>query len=412
MQNDCFPDATRGWKKSPISALAEQNRRYLVKKNHEYPFIEMASVGEDFRGILKIGTRRMEGSGLSRFSENDTLFAKITPCPENGKIAFVDHLPAPIGIGSTEFIVLSPREGTAPKYLFHLVCSDAVRGRATARMEGSTGRQRVPDDVFERQLLVPVPSPEEQAAIAKILDGVDAAVEAARQSISSSRDLEASLILDALEKQSAPARRLGEFVTDVRYGTSIAANERGWGHPTLRIPNVVGDQLSLADVTFVDLRPADVERLSLCEGDLLLVRTNGNPNYVGRSAVFRAPDKRVWVYASYLIRVRLKDDLLPEYVNVFLGSERGRRELLRRVTTSAGNHNINSNSIRLLSIPVPDDKDVQQDVVDIANAARAKVDAVSRRIRALETLKKSLMHDVFTGAVNVGRALCLEAKTV
>ena len=64
MQNDCFAEATRDWSKLPISALAEQNPRYPVKKGIEYPFIEMASVGENFGGILKIETRRMEGSGL------------------------------------------------------------------------------------------------------------------------------------------------------------------------------------------------------------------------------------------------------------------------------------------------------------------------------------------------------------
>jgi len=137
----------------------------------------------------------------------------------------------------------------------------------------------------------------------------------------------------------------------------------------LRIPNVVGDKLTLDDLAYVDLRPVDVSRLALRDGDLLLVRTNGNPNYVGRSAVFRRPDDRTWVYASYLIRVRLSGELLPDYVNVFLGSERGRRELLRRVTTSAGNHNINSNSIRLLSIPVPDDIKIQNAVVRLAEAS-------------------------------------------
>lgn len=208
----------------------------------------------------------------------------------------------------------------------------------------------------------------------------------------------------------ASQRKLREFTTDIRYGTSQASSERGWGNPVLRIPNVVGDQLTLDDLAYVDLRSVEVERLALSDGDLLLVRTNGNPNYVGRSAVFRAPDERTWVYASYLIRVRLCDDLLPDYVNVFLGSERGRRELLRRVTTSAGNHNINSNSIRLLSIPVSDDKEVQQQIIDIANASRAQVEACSSRVRALETLKKTLVHDLLTGTVRVASSLFKEEK--
>jgi type I restriction enzyme S subunit len=170
MQTDCFPDATGTWPKGPVSNLAVVSPRYPMMKGREYPFVEMASVGENFAGILQFGTRTLEGSGLSRFKIGDTLFAKITPCPQNGKVAFVDSIPGDLGLGSTEFIVLSPRAGTVPRFLFHLACSHDVRGRAAARMEGSTGRQRVPDEVFTKRLLVPLPDPDEQAAIARILD--------------------------------------------------------------------------------------------------------------------------------------------------------------------------------------------------------------------------------------------------
>lgn len=169
----------------------------------------------------------------------------------------------------------------------------------------------------------------------------------------------------------------------------------------MRIPNVVGDRLALGDLAFVELPPLDVERLRLVDGDLLLVRTNGNPNYVGRSVVFRSPDERTWVYASYLIRVRLRRGLLPDFVNVYLGLERGRRELLRRVTTSAGNHNINANSIRLLRLPVPANEDAQARIVELSRASRSHLDALAAKVAALEILKKSLMHDLLTGRVRV-----------
>jgi type I restriction enzyme S subunit len=234
---------------------------------------------------------------------------------------------------------------------------------------------------------------------------VDTALERTRAAVERARELERSALEDAFEQLEAPRRRLREFTTDVRYGTSKASSDRGWGNPVLRIPNVVGDRLSLADLASVELPPAEVDRLRLQDGDLLLVRTNGNPNYVGRSVVFRQPDERTWVYASYLIRVRLSDGLLPDFVNVFLGTERGRRELLRRVTTSAGNHNINSNSIRLLSLPVPDSTTAQERIVQLAVACRFHVDALQRKADALEQLKKSLMHDLLTGRVRVTKAI-------
>ena len=78
-----------------------------------------------------------------------------------------------------------------------------------------------------------------------------------------------------------------------------------------------------------------------------------------------------------------------------------RRELLRRVTTSAGNNNINSNSIRLLSIPVPESTDAQEHVIEIATTCRTHIVGIQHKLTALIELKKSLMHDLLTGKVRV-----------
>jgi type I restriction enzyme S subunit len=401
MQIDCFPEVTNVWSKAPISSLARINPRYPVNRGAQYPFVEMASVGESFAGIGSFDQRQGDASGLSRFKDGDTLFAKITPCPENGKVAFVDGLAGELGLGSTEFIVLSPRDTTDARFLFHLACSHDVRGRAVARMEGSTGRQRVPEEVFTKRLLVPTPSPREQASIAGFLDAVDRAREQVQLAADRASELGRAVVADAFASLDADWRRLGDLATETRYGTSQASNDRGFGDPVLRIPNVISDRLKLDDVAYTDLHPADIKRLALRDGDLLLVRTNGNPNYVGRSVVFRRPDRRTWVYASYLIRVRLVSGLSPDYVNVFLGTARGRQELLRRVTTSAGNHNINANSIRLLTVPVPHSTNDQERIVQLAVACRRTVDALEARADALLQLKDSLMRDLFTARVRL-----------
>ena len=248
---------------------------------------------------------------------------------------------------------------------------------------------------------IPVPPPEEQAAIARILDAVDTALERTRETVQSEDVLQRVVLEDAFASLEAEYCRLGTFATEVRYGTSVASNDKAHGNPVLRIPNVVGDRLALNDLAFVELSEPEVERLKLADRDLLLVRTNGNPNYVGRSVVFRRPDNRTWVYASYLIRVRLKDELLPDFVNTYLGLERGRRQLLQRVTTSAGNHNINANSIRLIRLPVPPPAE-QERLAELATAFRNRCDALMAMVDALQNLKKSLMHDLLTGKIRVG----------
>jgi type I restriction enzyme S subunit len=296
-----------------------------------------------------------------------------------------------------------PDSRLRPDYFFRWLSSEQVQAYLSASAEGTTGLSNLSHSFF-KNMSISIPPPEEQAAIVRILDAVDTALERTRDAVEQAQVLQQSVLEEAFCDLVAEPRRLGEFATEVRYGTSRASNDQERGNAVLRIPNVVGDRLSLDDLAHVDLPPSEVERLRLHDGDLLLVRTNGNPSYVGRSAVFHQPDTQVWVYASYLIRVRMRDALLPDYVNIFLGLERGRRELLRRVTTSAGNHNINSSSIRSTRLPVPVSHDAQKEIVELAKGFRSLVDNLRRKIEALGILKRSLMHDLLTGDVRVADA--------
>lgn len=298
MQTDCFPDSVAEWPKVPVSKLARVNPRYIAARGRDYPFVEMASVGEDFAGILKTDWRKLEESGLTRFKAGDTLFAKITPCLENGKVAFVTELPEVLGLGSTEFIVMSPCPETNPRFLFHLVCSHSVRGRAVAKMEGSTGRQRVPDGVFLDRLLVPMPPPTEQAAIARILDAVDTALERTRVATQQTELLKKSVIdqffYEALGETmyaDRPRRELPSgwslvpterlLAGEPKNGISPTTSSRPPGVPTFSIGAIRRGQIHLSDETYLKYakfsatEPPSPFRVS--KGDILIVRGQCKP---------------------------------------------------------------------------------------------------------------------------------------
>lgn len=113
-------------------------------------------------------------SGGTKFRNNDTIMARITPCLENGKTAKVSILDdGEIGFGSTEYIVFRAKEGiTDPDFVYYLVCSSAVREPAIKSMVGSSGRQRVQIDVVER-LEIEIPALNEQKKIASVLKSID-----------------------------------------------------------------------------------------------------------------------------------------------------------------------------------------------------------------------------------------------
>jgi len=160
--------------------FAEVNpARKIVSK--ESPYLEMAGVQEQFGGIREIGHRPTPASG-SRFCDGDVLFARITPCSENGKIAFVHSLgDGVIAHGSTEFIVLAPKkDAILPKLLFYICCSEEVHGYAITHMEGTSGRQRIPASIFD-EIKVVLPKKEEQVSLVSLFDALTSEVDLLRR---------------------------------------------------------------------------------------------------------------------------------------------------------------------------------------------------------------------------------------
>ncbi|WP_210452941.1 restriction endonuclease subunit S [Pantoea ananatis] len=145
-----------GWEIKPLSYLATINPTYRYGDQSEVTFCEMATLATDSMKITGDLSIKKIGGGGSRFKNGDILFARITPCAENGKMAIVDFLEDnSVGQGSTEFIVLSPKN-ISSEYLYHLCRTNRVRQFAINNMEGSTGRQRIPAQVFE-SIMLPVP---------------------------------------------------------------------------------------------------------------------------------------------------------------------------------------------------------------------------------------------------------------
>lgn len=127
-----------------ITELVDFNPTRLVKKGKLAPFVDMAALPTNGKCISEIGEREFTGSG-SKFKNGDTLFARITPCLENGKTAKVFGLPEGVaGCGSTEFIVMAAKEPEFDEeYVYYFARLPEFRAFAQARMEGTSGRQRV-----------------------------------------------------------------------------------------------------------------------------------------------------------------------------------------------------------------------------------------------------------------------------
>ena len=141
-----------GWLVQAASTAMDINPSTKVPKEGLKPFLAMNCLSDGSMLIDAPGER--DGNSGSKFRNGDTLFARITPCLENGKTGFVQFLPSDdaVAFGSTEFIVLRSRTLT-PEFVYLLARSDAFRDNAIKSMSGASGRQRVREACFDTFLL-------------------------------------------------------------------------------------------------------------------------------------------------------------------------------------------------------------------------------------------------------------------
>ena len=133
-------------------------------------FVPMPRVAENFRGIDISGRRPFSSikRGYTQFRPGDVLFAKITPCMENGKIAIVPEIRPPLGYGSTEFFVMRPRTNDIGRWIAYGVARSSFRQLARENMQGAVGQRRVPKVWLEDASVPLAPLAEQHRIVGKI----------------------------------------------------------------------------------------------------------------------------------------------------------------------------------------------------------------------------------------------------
>ena len=196
-----------GWPQKPLSEVVDLNPRLdksAYRDDLEVSFVPMAAV-EAGSGRMEVSQTKDFGTvkkGYTPFRESDVLFAKITPCMENGKMAVVPKLTNGLGFGSTEFHVLRPRPDIEPRYVYHFVSNLSFRREAAHYMSGAVGQKRVPTSFLE-DALIPVPPFGQQklivAEIEKQFSRLDEAVANLKRVKANLKRYKASVLKAAVE---------------------------------------------------------------------------------------------------------------------------------------------------------------------------------------------------------------------
>ena len=211
-QNGQHGDLPYGWVSTAIAEVCAVNPRAFTKTitdDDAVSFVPMAAVeagtgGMDASQVRDYGEVR---KGYTRFSEGDVLFAKITPCMENGKIAIAKGLTNYAGCGSTEFHVVRPPDEVSNEYLAYFLLREEFRKEAQRHMAGTAGQLRVPPSFLSEAAFPLPPLPEQRRIVAEIekqFTRLDASVAALRRTQANLKRYRASVLRAACSGELAP----------------------------------------------------------------------------------------------------------------------------------------------------------------------------------------------------------------
>lgn len=285
--------------------------------------------------------------------------------------------------------------------------------------EGAGNKTTIPNLSRNRlaSLEVPHPSVAEQREIARTLAEVREAIRVHDKAAATAQELKRAAMRELFtrglrgepqkETEIGPVPEswtVGSF-SDVRewlqYGTSVHCTLQKKSYPVLRIPNVEPGKVNDAELKYCDLPDKEASKYLLQSGDLLFIRTNGVLERLGSCAVYSGQPENA-LFASYLIRARLKPDIDPRFVAYFYASSIGISLVAGRATPAAdGKYNLNTGTIDSLPLPLPPTLEEQREIVNILDAIDRKI-ALHRQKRAvLEELFQSLLHKLMTGEIRV-----------
>ncbi|MGN3439428.1 MULTISPECIES: restriction endonuclease subunit S [Proteus] len=336
-------------------------------------------------------------NGGTKFRNGDTLVARITPCLENGKTAFVDILDdGEIGFGSTEYIVLRAKNNISDShYVYYFSRSDLFREIAIASMTGSSGRQRVQIDVVKNHLFE-LPDIFEQKAIASVLASLDNKIDLLHRQNKTLESMAETLFRQWFVEEAQndwEEKTLADFGKVVCGKTPSKKKSEYYGNdiPFLKIPDMHGrvfissteDNLSLlgAESQLNKLLPEGSLCVS-CIATVGLVCITSKPMQTNQQINSIIPKSSKYLYFLFLLMKSINDEL---------------HSLASGGTTTL---NLNTGNFSKIKICVPPKEDIfsfNQSVYDFFE----KIKSNTNQIQTLEKLRDTLLPKLMSGEVRV-----------
>ena len=385
----------RSWTTVRAADFIEFNPRLSIKKGTLATKVPMDKLQPFTKRIPS--TERAEFAGGSKFCNGDTIMARITPCLENGKTAFVDILAdGEVAFGSTEFIVMRAREGVSdPQFVYYLATSPAFRNVAIKSMVGSSGRQRVQQGVLD-ELELTVPPLDEQQKIGAFFATIDQKI-AINNTINDNLQQQAAMIfrewfITNPETEMWPLVTLDNLTSLISRGITPKYNDDS--------TQVVLNQKCIRD-HFIDTSlarkhsPKAINEKWLKYGDLLINSTGEGT--LGRTAqVWFVPENMT--VDSHVTIVRPKNQQLIFYIGLWGLSHE--REIESLHTGSTGQTELPRDRVKALELRMPN-SDILTRFNSVIEPMVSSIIVNQQENSRLANIRDALLPKLMSGEIDV-----------
>jgi type I restriction enzyme S subunit len=342
------------------------------------------------------------------FADGDVLLAKITPCFENGKLGIAANLTNGIGFGSSEYVVFRPGQSVDKEWLYYFLSRESFRTEGAARMSGAVGHKRVSKEFIEAYP-IPLPPLLEQQRIVSILDeafdGIATTKANAEKNLRNARALFESHLQTVFTRRGEGwvENKLTAITTKIGSGATPRGGEEAYktvGISLIRSLNVHDMGFKYRKLAFIDDEQADgLSNVEVQSRDVLLNITGAS---VARCCI--VPDEvlpaRVNQHVSIIRPISNKLD--PGFLHYLLISKPYKDQLLQTGSEGGSTRQaITKAQIQDFTVAYPLTLKEQTSTVaklDLLRAETQRLEAIyQQKLAALDALKKSLLHQAFTG---------------
>lgn len=380
-----------------LGDLLEENiSKESISNNDIVTFVGMQDVSEDATLVTQHIKKNSDvKKGLTYFAKNDVLVAKITPCFENGKGAYLNILETNVGFGSTEFHVLRANEKSDPAYIYQHTKTKAFRAKLEMDMVGTAGHKRVPLSALQNYVLPVKHTKNEQKAIAKALSDVDELIISLEKLIAKKWDIKTATMQQLLTGKKC----LSGFGEEWReYAIEEIAEVITGSTPPTNNKSNYGDEylfVSPADIANKKLIETTIKKLSKSGFSISRVMPRGSVLFtcIG-STIGKLGIANIDLTSNQQINAILPNDKFSSdflyYLLALLAPQ------IRAIASEQAVPMINKSEFSEIKIYMPK-LDEQEAISLILSDIDEEVEALCIRLNKTKAIKQGMMQELLTG---------------